>query len=160
MGKLGIAPATPRGGGASVAGTPRQPPVPETKRSAHTVVAPVPMVHIPASLPSDLKGLLEVRENLSEKCAHLEVSNARHLDEIATLRSRAEVELPHWAQELYLVGKHLEELAEPFASAPLGDKLQEVISGLRDAEAGLRGVDASGVREELAAFRQVSAVQF
>merc|ERR1712107_603260 len=96
---------------------------------------------------------------MGDRCAALEERAARLLDEIALLQTRADVDIPHWAGELRNCSQRLEETAAPFATVPLGEKLLAVLAGYRAAEAGLRGLNAAPLREEMSELKKSFAEQ-
>eukprot|EP00929_Paragymnodinium_shiwhaense_P095735 TRINITY_DN57008_c0_g1_i1.p1 TRINITY_DN57008_c0_g1~~TRINITY_DN57008_c0_g1_i1.p1 ORF type:complete len:426 (+),score=79.35 TRINITY_DN57008_c0_g1_i1:81-1280(+) len=96
----------------------------------------------------------EELESLRDRCASLEVRNARLLDEIATLRGRVEIDLPHWAGKVKCLRDKLDERLQPLASTPLGASLLEYSEGLYEIEAGLRGLRGTPLREELCELRR------
>ncbi|CAK0898114.1 unnamed protein product, partial [Prorocentrum cordatum] len=96
----------------------------------------------------------EERDGLLERCAALEERSARLLDEIAVLRGRADVDLPHWAARLRACRGRLEQAAAPFSSVPLGEKLAATAAELEDVEAGILGLNGAPLREELAELKR------
>ncbi|CAK9004045.1 unnamed protein product [Durusdinium trenchii] len=94
---------------------------------------------------------------MREELDTLRESHARLLEENATLRKKAEVDIPHWASEVREVAAQLEESAQPIATVPLGERLLGYVQRLAEAEAGLRGLRGAPYREELEELKKAFA---
>lgn len=72
---------------------------------------------------------------------------ARLVEENATLRKRCEVDIPHWAGQVWAVASDLEEAAEPIVTVPLGARLLGLVERLQEAAQGLRALRGAPYRE-------------
>lgn len=148
----------------------------EAAPAEQVIVAAQPNCHpaeAPAARPDELgpreaqqrechggtSDLQEECESLRERCEALEERNVRLLDEIAILRGRSEVDIPHWAHKARVCADNMAEIIRPMMSVPIGQKLQIISDGLYEVETGLRGLGGAPLREELQELRQQFAKQ-
>jgi len=96
-------------------------------------------------------------ESLRGRCDAMEARNARLLEENSVLRSRAEIDAPHWAKMLSTSLAQLDQAIAPFGSSELGSRLSFIAQEIRDVEAGLRNMGGASLREELMEFKSMYA---
>lgn len=96
-------------------------------------------------------------ESLRDRCGAMEARNARLLEENSVLRSRAEIDAPHWAKMLSTSLAQLDQAIAPFGSSELGSRLSSIAQGIRDVEVGLREMGGASLREEFMEFKSMYA---
>eukprot|EP00929_Paragymnodinium_shiwhaense_P046177 TRINITY_DN23509_c0_g1_i1.p1 TRINITY_DN23509_c0_g1~~TRINITY_DN23509_c0_g1_i1.p1 ORF type:complete len:379 (+),score=104.26 TRINITY_DN23509_c0_g1_i1:37-1173(+) len=91
---------------------------------------------------------------LKNRNAFLEEQNIRLQEEVVALRQRADIDIPHWAGETRSLAEEIEAMLKPLETVPLGQKLKGALNKITAVDAGLRGLRAAPIREELAELKR------